>query len=358
MKRKRQTDKKAEPFLDALQRRISSEVAVLRGLERDIDEADTDDEAPVAPRSSTARAGDDEPAMAQPLGDHAWVSEEAEAAAGLRARAKRERDKRRKARKRDAGRFSLAAVNVQMAAFVEGGAGAAADALELPSFSKLQRMQVCPSQTVVPAISISWTTRDDPMVERVDSFIPSALLQVRALACLYGLEARACGRAGQTLFRTGKCGPLNDERATQVCGSACGQGHAHHRLGVVSGFLQRGKVAGRKVEMSSNLHGLQRWPCIRQMAGCSFMLMCIVGIGWNPQHANHLQPCAGGAPAGVQHVAWQAHSGPEAPGGCGAVRGPRQPQAAHPGQQQGRGHAGAPGLERGQRTRRAGAGAH
>ena len=30
------------------------------------------------------------------------------------------------------------------------------------------------------------------------------LLQVRALACLYGLEARACGRAGQTLFRTGK----------------------------------------------------------------------------------------------------------------------------------------------------------
>ena len=135
VRHQRQVDTESDPFLDALKQRIGSEVAVLRALERDIDEADTDSEAPVAPESLTAAAVDHEPAMAQPLGDHMRVSRkgglaagplhvgrhvtgtEAEAAFGLRARAKRERDKRRRARKKDAGSFSLAAVNERVAAF-------------------------------------------------------------------------------------------------------------------------------------------------------------------------------------------------------------------------------------------------
>ena len=229
VKRKRQDDKEADPFLDALQHRIFSEVAVLRALERDIDEGDTDNEAPVAPRGTTAGAGDDQPAMAQPIGDHMLMHEaglapgavqtghhvgdkETQAAAGLRARAKRDRDKRRKARKKDAGSFSLAAVSEQIAAFIEGGAGATSDALELPSFSKLQRMQVCHAS--INHSCYSWwqarCCKQCRLIPKVN------LLQVRALACLYGLEARACGRAGQTLFKTDKSGPLTDERAAQV----------------------------------------------------------------------------------------------------------------------------------------------
>lgn len=182
---KRKIEPEADPFLDAFQQRICGEVAVLRALEQDIDEADTDTEAPVDPRSITAAAGgNDEPAMAPPTGARMRgpaggglapgaaahtgqyvTGTEAEAAFGLRARAKRERDRQRKARKRDAGSFSLAAVNERMAAFVvEGGAGAATDALELPSFSKLQRMQVCHtccSPSWRQALRVGRTMRDD-----------------------------------------------------------------------------------------------------------------------------------------------------------------------------------------------------
>ena len=38
------------------------------------------------------------------------------------------------------------------------------------------------------------------------------------MAALYGLEARACGRAGQTLFRTGRSGPLTPEGQAQARG--------------------------------------------------------------------------------------------------------------------------------------------
>ncbi|CAL8462445.1 g1978 [Coccomyxa elongata] len=41
-------------------------------------------------------------------------------------------------------------------------------------------------------------------------------LQVRALAAIYGLEARACGRTGQTLFKTDRAGPLTTEGCAQV----------------------------------------------------------------------------------------------------------------------------------------------
>jgi hypothetical protein len=66
-----------------------------------------------------------------------------------------------------------------MAAFV---AGSAEGPLELPQFSKMQR------------------------------------LQVRALAALFGLEPRACGRAGQSLFRTPRCGPLAPDGQAQARG--------------------------------------------------------------------------------------------------------------------------------------------
>ncbi|KAK9906899.1 hypothetical protein WJX75_009914 [Coccomyxa subellipsoidea] len=41
-------------------------------------------------------------------------------------------------------------------------------------------------------------------------------LQVRALAAVYGLEPRACGRTGQTLFRTERTGALTNEGLAQV----------------------------------------------------------------------------------------------------------------------------------------------
>ena len=41
--------------------------------------------------------------------------------------------------------------------------------------------------------------------------------QVRALVAVYGLEARACGRTGQTLFKTERTGPLTRESCAQVC---------------------------------------------------------------------------------------------------------------------------------------------
>ncbi len=43
------------------------------------------------------------------------------------------------------------------------------------------------------------------------------LMQVAALAKLYGLEARACGRAGQTFFRTAETRPLDADGQAQAC---------------------------------------------------------------------------------------------------------------------------------------------
>ena len=45
-------------------------------------------------------------------------------------------------------------------------------------------------------------------------YIDMSVAQVRALAAVYGLEARACGRVGQTLFRSSHAGlPSADGRA-------------------------------------------------------------------------------------------------------------------------------------------------
>ena len=41
-------------------------------------------------------------------------------------------------------------------------------------------------------------------------------MQVRAVAALYGVEARACGRKGLTLFKTSKSAPLTTDGAAQV----------------------------------------------------------------------------------------------------------------------------------------------
>lgn len=41
-------------------------------------------------------------------------------------------------------------------------------------------------------------------------------VQVRALAAVYGLEPRACGRTGQTLFRTERTGALTNKGLAQV----------------------------------------------------------------------------------------------------------------------------------------------
>ena len=43
-----------------------------------------------------------------------------------------------------------------------------------------------------------------------------AVAQVRALAAVYGLEARACGRLGQTLFRSSHAGLPSAEGQAQV----------------------------------------------------------------------------------------------------------------------------------------------
>ncbi|KAK9819750.1 hypothetical protein WJX72_001885 [[Myrmecia] bisecta] len=59
-----------------------------------------------------------------------------------------------------------------MASFVGDASQPSRTALELPRYTKLQRQQV------------------------------------RALAAVFGLEPRACGRVGQTLFKTKRAGPL------------------------------------------------------------------------------------------------------------------------------------------------------
>ena len=137
----------ADLLLRDLQQRINEETAVLQDLEAAIDDAATDDEQPVQPRGSSAAAQQSSPAMPQgqahSMRMHAGCFSEGTAdaeAAGLRARAKRERDKRRKQRRKDASGFSLAAVNEDMAAFV--AACASEGPLELPQYSKMQRLQV------------------------------------------------------------------------------------------------------------------------------------------------------------------------------------------------------------------------
>lgn len=174
----------SNPFLQALQQRISAETAVLDTLEEDIDGAGTDDEQPVQPRTGPIADQDASQDDGHELPAHAHAGHAADAAhaaaAGLHGRAKRERDKRRKARKKDAGSFSLALIAEDMAAFVVSSS--AEGPLELPRFSKMQR------------------------------------LQVRAMAALYGLEPRACGRAGQSLFRTQRSGPLTPDGQAQASG--------------------------------------------------------------------------------------------------------------------------------------------
>ena len=59
--------------------------------------------------------------------------------------------------------------------------------------------------------SLAWFTK---VSCSTPEYVNMSVAQVRALAAVYGLEARACGRVGQTLFRSSHAGlPSADGRA-------------------------------------------------------------------------------------------------------------------------------------------------
>ncbi len=160
--------------LASLSVRIRGEVEALQSLERAIDEDASDADEPVAAICDTAtveaRSGVSDVGMPQqrPGTDQdstdvrwsepmdAWQRDPNEDRQGARetgsyvcnasddvllhAQLRRARDRRRKKRKKDFASFNLEAVNDEIVAFVEDAAGSGG--LELPDFSKMQRLQV------------------------------------------------------------------------------------------------------------------------------------------------------------------------------------------------------------------------
>ena len=168
--------------LASLSVRIRGEVEALQSLERAIDEDASDADEPVAVIHDTAtveaRSGVSDVGMpqqrrntaqdstdvrwqeaAEPM--DAWQRDPDEDRQGARetgaremgsyvcnasddvllhAQLRRARDRRRKKRKKDFASFNLEAVNDEIVAFVEDAADSGG--LELPDFSKMQRLQV------------------------------------------------------------------------------------------------------------------------------------------------------------------------------------------------------------------------
>ena len=83
------------------------------------------------------------------------------------------------------------------------------------------------------------------------------LLQVRALAAVYGLEPRACGRRGQTLFRTDNAGLPSADGQAQVHAQAlcrCSPSLPHPHVTRIPSLEDTGTLADRgttKVEGST-----------------------------------------------------------------------------------------------------------
>lgn len=173
----------SDPQLALLSQCIIGEVQILESLEKAIDEGVSDAE-PVITASKGAAAEADRRPGEEALGrrtqpsldnneiewqrasilvsehedgtaeEHEWEGAEHGKQVGyyvndfpesdsalLRAQMRRARDRRRKKRKKDFASFDLASINSEIEAFIgeatdEGG-------LELPDFSKMQRLQVC-----------------------------------------------------------------------------------------------------------------------------------------------------------------------------------------------------------------------
>lgn len=179
-----------------------------------------------------------------------WQYEEEEVL--LRSHMKPAGNRRRKQRKKAFAGFELSDVNQQIIEFLSPNGGSS-NSLELPDFTKMQRMQVScdvdhrvttvvmPVTRYTPRTALSAGTRIlllHTLCECITQlkvfrecvtpslawsigvscstleYINMSLTQVRALAAVYGLEARACGRVGQTLFRSSHAGlPSADGRA-------------------------------------------------------------------------------------------------------------------------------------------------
>ncbi len=185
-------------------------------------------------------------------------------------------------------------------------------------------------------------------------------LQVRALAAVYGVEPRACGRTGQTLFKTPRISPLTSEGQAQVR-------HKDPLLPSTSIVVPTCLQQLKGHALLGNKHPPQD-DCIKGPLGWHipwlwlwrFRILAVMQPGILVKaDAMTTNGCgAGGAIAGVQRAARQAHTGAETRAGGSHAQQPSGADAAHKGGQQGQPHAAADGLERGQRPGRQPPGPH
>ena len=143
--------------LNQLREHIEAEVAGLRELESRLESVEACEVATRLPETGCSTTDED---------------------AGLKGGLRQARKKARGQRTVGRAGFDLGCVKQRLDGFVRESGGD--NALELPPYSRMQRQQV------------------------------------KKLAELYGLEARNCGRQGQTFFLTGRTAPLSEEAEAQV----------------------------------------------------------------------------------------------------------------------------------------------
>ncbi len=117
---------------------------------------------------------------------------------GLALRAR----KHKKRRHTDSKGFSLQDINQQLAHVL---ADPSQQRVELGVLKKSQARQVCCRINLFSKLLLQvcpWQ---------------SCMLQVNALAAVYGFESRSCGRKGKTLFKTSDAAPLTQQGQRQVC---------------------------------------------------------------------------------------------------------------------------------------------